>query len=156
MKEMHFAVKSTLHIFTSINIWLNLPPTHRMWRPIWDEGQLKNHFFSIKRLIKVRIHEQLNTFRSSYCIHDLFVLVIQLLNFTWRVGHAYRLFLTWSHYLLGWLTDFKHALVLEPQNKVASLAEKRLKKLIGWVFASSDYWGWAYRTTVVSLRATTF
>ncbi|KAH6789963.1 translocon at the outer membrane of chloroplasts 64-V [Perilla frutescens var. frutescens] len=29
------------------------------------------------------------------------------------------------------LEDFKHALVLEPQNKVAGLAEKRLKKLIG-------------------------
>ncbi|KAL2254422.1 outer envelope protein 64, mitochondrial [Sesamum indicum] len=28
------------------------------------------------------------------------------------------------------LQDFKHALVLEPQNKVASLAEKRLRKLI--------------------------
>ncbi|KAH6773255.1 translocon at the outer membrane of chloroplasts 64-V [Perilla frutescens var. hirtella] len=29
------------------------------------------------------------------------------------------------------LEDFKHALVLEPQNKVAGLAEKRLKKLVG-------------------------
>lgn len=28
-------------------------------------------------------------------------------------------------------TDFKHALVLEPQNKAALLAEKRLKKLAG-------------------------
>lgn len=27
--------------------------------------------------------------------------------------------------------DFKHALVLEPQNKAANLAEKRLRKLIG-------------------------
>ncbi|BAT73952.1 hypothetical protein VIGAN_01152700, partial [Vigna angularis var. angularis] len=30
----------------------------------------------------------------------------------------------------GALEDFKHALVLEPQNKDASLAEKRLRKLM--------------------------
>ncbi|KDO41290.1 hypothetical protein CISIN_1g0074011mg, partial [Citrus sinensis] len=29
------------------------------------------------------------------------------------------------------LQDFKHAMVLEPQNKAANLAEKRLRKLIG-------------------------
>lgn len=28
------------------------------------------------------------------------------------------------------ISDFKHALVLEPQNKVANLAEKRLRKLV--------------------------
>lgn len=32
--------------------------------------------------------------------------------------------------LLFVYADFKHALVLEPQNKVASLAEKRLRKLM--------------------------
>lgn len=47
-----------------------------------------------------------------------------------KVHRSFHCFLLIQTNILFIFADFKHALVLEPQNKVANLAEKRLRKLM--------------------------
>jgi len=64
---------------------------------------------------------------------------VYLIVFFWIIYLFLMIFPFLCHFLTFY-PDFQHALVLEPQNKTASLAEKRLRKNRSWYQRFFRHW----------------